>query len=106
MEFRSKRTQTKQHNRRIILDAARGVFTQHGYRTATVRDIIGATTLATGTFYNYFKSKEEVYAALRDELAFEIRPLLQAERQRAQSADDFVAATFRSFLSQAMQRSA
>jgi len=106
VEFRSKRTQTKVHNRRIILDAARGVFGQHGYRTATVRDIIGATTLATGTFYNYFKSKEEVYAALRDELAFEIRPLLRAERQQAQSADDFVAATFRSFLSQAMQRSA
>lgn len=106
MQFRSKRTQTKEQNRRIILDAARGVFGQQGYRTATVRDIIGATSLATGTFYNYFKSKEEVYAALRDELALEIRPLLRAERARAESADDFIAGTFRTFLTQAVQRAA
>ena len=105
MEFRSKRTQTKAHNRRIILDAARGVFGQQGYRTATVRDIIGATSLATGTFYNYFRSKEEVYAALRDELALEVRPLLRAERERAQSVDDFIAGTFRAFLTQVVERS-
>ena len=106
MDFRSKRAQTKDHNRRIILDAARGVFGQQGYRTTTVRDIIHATTLATGTFYNYFKSKEEVYAALRDELALELRPLLRAERAQARSADDFIAGTFRTFLNYALQRSA
>jgi len=106
VEFRSKRTQTKEHNRRLILDAARGVFGRQGYRTATVRDIIGATSLATGTFYNYFRSKEDVYTALRDELAVEIRPLLRAERKRAQSADDFIAGTFRAFLTHAVQRSA
>jgi AcrR family transcriptional regulator len=105
VDFRSKRAQTREHNRRIILDAARGVFGRQGYRTATVRDIIGATSLATGTFYNYFKSKEEVYAALRDELALEIRPLLRAERERATSADDFIAGTFRAFFTHAMQRS-
>ena len=105
MDFRSKRAQIKEHNRRIILDAARGVFGQQGYRTTTVRDIIHATSLATGTFYNYFRSKEEVYGALRDELAFELRPLLRAERARARSADDFVAGTFRAFLTSALQRS-
>lgn len=104
MDIRSKRTQTKENNRRVILDAARGVFGRDGYRTATVRDIINATPLASGTFYNYFRSKEEVYAALRDEIAHEVRPLLRTERQRAQTADDFVAATFRTFLSQAQRR--
>ena len=74
MDIRSKRIQTKVHNRRVILDAARGVFGREGYRTATVRDIISATPLASGTFYNYFKSKEDVYAALRDEIALEVRP--------------------------------
>lgn len=99
MEFHSKRSQTKKHNRRVILDAARDVFSREGYRTATVRDIIGGTSLASGTFYNYFKSKEEVYAALRDELASEVRPSLRSGRQNAQTADEFVAATFRAFLS-------
>ena len=103
MEFQSKRSQTKKHNRRIILDAARDVFSREGYRTATVRDIIGATSLASGTFYNYFKSKEEVYAALRDELALELRPSLRLARQNAQTADDFVTGTFRAFLSHVAQ---
>ena len=105
MDFPSKRTQTKEHNRRVILDAARGVFVRRGYRAATVRDIIGATSLASGTFYNYFKSKEEVFAALRDEMALEIQPLLRAERQKAQTADDFVDGTFRAFLTHVAGRS-
>ena len=104
MDISSKRFQTKVHNRRVILEAARGVFGRDGYRTATVRDIINATPLASGTFYNYFRSKEEVYAALRDEIALELRPLLRAERQQARNADDFVAGTFRAFLQQAAQR--
>ncbi len=104
MDIRSKRFQTKVQNRRIILDAARGVFGRDGYRTATVRDIINATPLASGTFYNYFRSKEDVYAALRDEIALELRPHLRGERQHARSADDFVAGTFRAFLRQAEER--
>ena len=104
MDIRSKRFQTKVHNRRVILDAARGVFDREGYRTATVRDIINATPLASGTFYNYFRSKEDVYAALRDEIALVVRPQLRAERLQARSADDFVVATFRAFLLQAEQR--
>lgn len=104
MDFRSKRTLTKEHNRRVILDAASGVFRRQGYRTATVRDIIGATPLASGTFYNYFRSKEEVYEALRDEIAREIRPLLSAQRERARTADEFVTGTFRTFLDHAARR--
>src|SRR5918999_501197 len=106
LEIRSKRTQIKENNRRAILEAAREVFGCQGYRSATVRDIISATPLASGTFYNYFKSKEEVYAALRDQAAEEIRPLLRAQRDKARSVDDFVGGTFRAFLVHAAQRSA
>ena len=53
-----KRAHAKEQNRRIILDAARRVFAQMGYSGATVRDVIRATPLASGTFYNYFRSKE------------------------------------------------
>jgi len=104
VEFHSKRSQTKKHNRRVIMDAARGVFIREGYRTATVRDIINATPLASGTFYNYFKSKEEVYAALRDELALEVRPLLRSQRENAQTTDDLIGGTFRGFLSHVTQQ--
>jgi AcrR family transcriptional regulator len=64
-----KREQTKALNRQLILNAARQVFAATGYGPATVREIIRATPLASGTFYNYFKSKEEVYQASRDDVA-------------------------------------
>jgi len=42
-----KREQTKVANRQAILDAAREVFGELGYETATVRDIIRRTGLAS-----------------------------------------------------------
>ena len=72
---RGKRAIVKAQNRRVILDAARHVFAELGYEQTTVRDIVRATSLASGTFYNYFKSKEAVFEALRDETAATLRPL-------------------------------
>ncbi len=93
----SKRERTKAQNRQMILDAARGVFAELGYGAATVRDIIRATPLASGTFYNYFKSKEEIYQAIRDEVALAIRPRLRDERRQAQTVEEFISGTFRTF---------
>lgn len=92
-----RREQTKIQNRETILEAARQVFAQLGFATATVRDIIRATPLASGTFYNYFKSKEEVYQALRDEVALRLRPRLREARRSASSQEEFLAASFRAF---------
>jgi AcrR family transcriptional regulator len=92
-----KREQTKQQNRQIILDAARQVFAENGYGATTVRDIIRATPLASGTFYNYFQSKEEVYQAMQDETALIIRPRLRDAREKAASVEEFISATFRTF---------
>src|ERR1043165_10169363 len=93
----SRRELTKAQNRETILEAARVVFSQLGFATATVRDIIRATPLASGTFYNYFKSKEEVYQALRDEMAVAIRPRLHEERGKADSMEAFIRGSFRTF---------
>jgi AcrR family transcriptional regulator len=93
----SRRELTKSQNRETILEAARLVFAQLGFATATVRDIIRATPLASGTFYNYFKSKEQIYQALRDEEALAVRPRLRQARATATTAQEFVAANFRAF---------
>jgi len=92
-----KREQTKIQNRQLILDAARQVFAELGYGATTVRDIIRATPLASGTFYNYFKSKEEVFQAIRDEVALAIRPRLHEERMKATTVEEFISCTFRTF---------
>ncbi|MFL5298104.1 MAG: TetR/AcrR family transcriptional regulator [Phenylobacterium sp.] len=85
-----KREQTKVANRQAILDAAREVFGELGYETATVRDIIRRTGLAAGTFYNYYRSKEEVFAALADDGAARFNPILKALRGQGHSFETFV----------------
>jgi AcrR family transcriptional regulator len=95
---KGKRERTKEQNRQTILEAARGVFAELGYGATTVRDIIRATPLASGTFYNYFKSKEEVFQAIQDESALRIRPRLHEERAKATTVDEFISSTFRTFL--------
>lgn len=99
----SRREQTKIQNRETILAAARQVFAQLGFATTTVRDIIRATPLASGTFYNYFKSKEEVYQALRDEVALKLRPLLRDARRTAKTREEFLASGFRTFFEFVLQ---
>jgi AcrR family transcriptional regulator len=47
-----------------ILDAAEKLFAVRGYEAATVNDILDAVKIAKGTFYYYFKSKEDVLDAL------------------------------------------
>ena len=85
-----KREQTKVANRQAILDAAREVFGELGYETATVRDIIRRTGLAAGTFYNYYRSKEEVFAALADDGARRFAPILKGLRGKGYSFEEFV----------------
>jgi len=97
LRLKGKREQTKAQNREAILNAARRVFAELGYGATTVRDIVRATSLASGTFYNYFKSKEEVFQAIQDESALRIRPRLHEERAKAQSIEEFISSTFRTF---------
>jgi AcrR family transcriptional regulator len=85
-----KREQTKQQNRRAILDAARQVFGELGYEVATVRDIIRRTNLSVGAFYNYYRSKEEVYEALSDDGARRFRPILRAQHEAATDFPSYI----------------
>lgn len=97
-----KRERTKRENRQAILKAAREVFAELGYGETTVRDIIRRTGLASGTFYNYFTSKEEVFEAISDESALSIRPKLREVRLNAKGFEEFVRGSFRTFFDYAI----
>lgn len=50
--------------RNEILDAAEKLFAGKGYMKTTINDILQEVGIAKGTFYYYFKSKEEVMDAV------------------------------------------
>ena len=92
-----KREQTKLANRQAILGAAREVFRELGFETATVRDIIRRTGLSVGAFYNYYRSKEEVFAALADDGARRFRPILHAQYLRATDFESYLRGAVRAY---------
>lgn len=55
----------KEHDERKneIIDTAAKLFAVKGYEQCSVNDILNAIGIAKGTFYHYFKSKEEVLDA-------------------------------------------
>jgi AcrR family transcriptional regulator len=85
-----KRERNKAENRAAILAAARRVFAELGYEAATIRDVIGATNLAAGTFYNYFPDKESVLRALLDGKMNLMLERWQKERIGADTVDEIV----------------
>lgn len=50
--------------RNELLDAAEELFTNKGYNETAVSDIVKKVSVAQGTFYYYFKSKEEIFVAI------------------------------------------
>ena len=49
-----------EERRKEILETAERLFITKGYTKTTVNDILKEIGIAKGTFYHYFKSKEEV----------------------------------------------
>ncbi|MCR9238865.1 MAG: TetR/AcrR family transcriptional regulator [Alphaproteobacteria bacterium] len=56
----------KEKMRNDILDAAMRVFVEKGYHATTVSNVAEAASLAKGTLYIYFKSKDAMTTAIVD----------------------------------------
>jgi TetR/AcrR family transcriptional regulator, transcriptional repressor of aconitase len=50
--------------RRQILDAARRSFVRNGFHATSMQDILREADLSAGAVYRYFKSKDEIIAAI------------------------------------------
>src|SRR3954451_19652057 len=81
VEAGGRREERESENRAKLMAAALSVFAEKGFGAATARDIVRETDLATGTFYNYFKDKQDVFMALLDPMGEQGRALARAQRR-------------------------
>ena len=71
-----------------ILDAALDVFSEKGFRAATMQDVAEAAGITKGTIYLYFKSKRELFVAvLKEEVERVIDGLPEVDVQAAADLD-------------------
>src|SRR3954451_20021311 len=93
-----RREERKAQNRQKLLEAARKVFAKKGLGEATARDIVRETDLASGTFYNYFRDKEDAFRAILAEMAEQSRALVRAQRREpGLSVEERVANAYRAY---------
>jgi len=62
------RSQRGERTRAALIDAARTVFERDGFLEARVNDITVEAGVASGTFYTYFDDKEQVFAAIVEDV--------------------------------------
>ena len=59
-----RREKEKLRQRKEMLAAALGLFSEKGYHNVSMQEIAQKAEFATGTLYKFFKSKEDLYKAL------------------------------------------
>jgi AcrR family transcriptional regulator len=70
----------KDARRRTILDAATGLFGSYGYHSTTVPMIVAESDSSVGSFYAHFRNKEDVFAAVLEELGRKVTELMDKAR--------------------------
>ncbi|MFN3603323.1 MAG: TetR/AcrR family transcriptional regulator [Leptonema sp. (in: bacteria)] len=60
--FKRARTEEARNLRRnILLNSAKQIFFENGYKNTTIKDITDRANVSIGTFYLYFENKLEIY---------------------------------------------
>lgn len=69
------------------MDAAESLFAQSGFSAVKTEDIARAAGVSKGTLYNYFESKESIFAELSDRARSQMLECLEAAVAAAPAAD-------------------
>ena len=71
-----------------LLESAKILFSQKGYYATSVEDIVESAGLSKGAFYFYFKSKEELFKSLVEEMHLNIVKRLESFLERDLPLED------------------
>lgn len=81
-------TRKKEEKRKRLLDAAYDCFTENTVSGTSIAEICAKAGIAKGTFYLYFKDKEDIVRALNKRISYQV--LKHTYHSVADSAGNFV----------------
>jgi len=81
----------KDETRHALIEAAKELFAENGYRGTSVRRLASAAGVTTGAFYSNFRGKRDIYIAILEEITTTIqqvvdqlaREIIEVMRKRA-----------------------
>jgi len=83
------RTKSAETRREELMDAAQVLFLEKGFDATSVDEIVKRADVAKGTFYFYFKTKDEVLQALRERFVDTFQERLE-DAVSARAPDDWI----------------
>ena len=88
----------RERKRRQLLESAMLVFAEKGVEASVVRDVVLAAGVSQGTFYNYFRTNEELQIAIAEELHDEMVALIAQDEQQSGNPVESLVRGLRSYL--------
>lgn len=77
----------KQLRRELIVKTALECFSKNGYSKTTMDDIVKASGVSKGGIYTYFKSKDEVFKAIADNVLVQRKSILENLMEEKSNAE-------------------
>lgn len=74
-----RRSRRREQTRARLIDAARTLMAERGFNEVGIAEITEAADLGTGTFYNYFPSREQLQAAVAEDSMEKVGDVLDRE---------------------------
>lgn len=62
-----------------LVESALAVFAEKGVGASVIQDVIATAGVSQGTFYNYFRTNEELLTAVAEELSNELINMIEGE---------------------------
>ncbi|MGI5129892.1 TetR/AcrR family transcriptional regulator [Pseudonocardia sp. CA-107938] len=81
------RTEAPERRRDDLLDAAREIVLEKGVAGLTVDEVTARAAVAKGTFYLYFRSKQQLVAALQDRFVDDLTARQRIELDQLDTGD-------------------
>ena len=94
-----KRQLNKKHNKENLIISARQVFAQKGFENASVREIVLNAKLGSGTFYNYFEDKFDIFLIINGRLVNEFSDYFLREIEKVKTFNELVRTAFNCWFS-------
>ena len=93
-------TPRRSKTRDALLIAARELVFERGHESISIKDITNRAGVATGTFYNYFVTKQDVFEAVIDDYRRQFAEEIEETRSRLKDPAMVVAATLKYYFYQ------
>jgi len=93
-------TPKRAKTRDALLNAARDLVFERGHKRISIQDITNRACVATGTFYNYFVTKQDVFEAVVEDYCRQFSEEIEETRSRLKDPAMVVAATLKYYFHQ------